>query len=888
MSNNGFLDMLGSMGLGVVNMLPGLITGVPEIIEAQLAAQAKESGMSPIIVGSITPLISQMYGSLLDWVTGSNGRALQASDFLGNPTTRALQQAKIYNATYKRILDSAGVMRMADSDLEAALRAIYGNDRWSAEKDSLSSEVLGGIFKQNREGVAKTARSIVYDMFDRLGINVETGEGISGDPGDRQIAATTWSMQAGEAFNSLLSDALFTPVDGQFRSRSLSQREVGEIAKEFFRDRPEVLNRLTTDDEGRGRLSREDINTFNRHLERIAGGIDNMKDALGRNLSMQQAREIAQGIYGFDIMRDPHSQTFAAVSETMKQVMLATGIKSDQLFGNRETGDPGYLGSAWQMLGNAGLHREVIGNIALATSIYAHGSHSNAFGVSNEDRKQAIQSVMANIELSGDTERLAAMYTAWADKNGKEDNKQSISDFLKTLHDQRIDLNNLNSVSDEQLKALGIDRKTVNSFIGSAELRQRRTSLDPYLNASLYESRQMSGRAEILKNFKKSLEQAGVSEDKINKLQEALFSSNAGSIQTKAAELGLSADQLRALRTAYTNADSYAKSFNIDWVSEKQLQRQTEIYRNYGSMERYAAQDLTTSVLQYFKTHGDKATLADAVSVALFGHTGVIKDDSVAAKFVDGSLFASEKSQEQELTQARAYAYRNWKEKKGNEKLTYKDFLKDVSSNNININDAAELIKKYGSVEGYKQWKQSHNKGDVHRFKLAAANDDLVSAAKGLKKYLTDPDPDPEQYLTAIWADLTNRNADSTGVSDLQLLRNNYDYVSETYGKEKADALIRYAEAKETVNKLEKDDVTSNKTPVEPTNNTERPKNSTDGAPNKTPVELTNNTEGLKNNTDSVKLLTSAINGLKDVILGRSTATAQTMHSLSTTKGQTA
>lgn len=730
------LDGLGGFGLGLVNMLPGLVTGVPDIIQAQLMAQAKEGNISPMVVQMTAPMISGIYGNLLDWLTGSSDRPLMASDFLNNPTTRQLQRARLYNTTHSMLLDKSGIETMADADLEAALIAIYGKEKWETEKDSLSAKLLGGVFSQNRKNIAKTARSITYDMFDRMGINIETGEGYEPDwdfvdEDVRKYLARTRARQTSEALNDLISSAMFDArkgEDGKFKfySRSLTQQEVSEIAAEYFRSRPDMIDRLAVNSvDDRGKFTDEDQTQFKQYLERIATGVDNMKDALGRNLTMQQAREIARGIYGFDMMSEAHSTVFQAATETIKQVMLTTGMKSEDLFGDPEKNIPGYMGKALQMYGNTGMHREVMGNLALASSIYTHGTKSNAFGISTDEFQAQVMSEMGNIEMSGLTEQAGAAYLAWARDKGLPVGKESITKFLETAKKEKI---NLSAITEGDYTKLGINKTDAQQYVGTQLLRETRAVVDPYLNAEIFEQQQTAAREQIRAQFIKEMGLDNPDSKEAKEISQALFNYGAREfdqwLRNNQARLGLEGKHIQNAVGAYTNANNYARHHNILWISDAQLERRKQIIRDYGSMERYASNDLTTSVLQYFKAHGEKATLADAVSVALFGHTGVIKDDSTAAKFIDGSMFAGSISKQKELEEAQAYAYNRWQQ--NHPGGTFAEFRQAMEEKFL------DPEKLRGTGDDFAEWNKSggNKEKDIKALKEAIRADDIVEAEK--------------------------------------------------------------------------------------------------------------------------------------------------------------
>lgn len=733
------LDGLGGFGLGLINMLPGLVTGVPDIIQAQLMAQAKEGNISPMVVQMTAPMISGVYGNLLDWLTGSSDQPLMASDFLNNPTTRQLQRARLYNTTHSMLLDKVGIEKMAEKDLRVALEAIYGKERWESEKDSISSKILSGVFSQNRKNIAKTARSITYDMFDRMGIDIETGKGLI-DPAEwnkytedekeaLKMLVQRRASETSEALNDLISSAMFDgkkSADGRdvkFYSRSLTQQEVSEIAAEYFRRRPDLIDAVTPGADGRGSFGKEDQTQFKQYLERIATGVDNMKDALGRNLTMQQAREIARGIYGFDMMSEAHSTVFQAATETIKQVMLTTGMKSEDLFGDPEKNIPGYMGKALQMYGTTGMHREVMGNLALASSIYTHGTKSNAFGISTDEFQAQVMSEMGNIEMSGLTEQAGAAYLAWARDKGLPVGKESITKFIETAKKEKI---NLSAITDRDYETLKIKKTDAQQYVGTQLLRETRAVVDPYLNAEIFEQQQTAAREQLRAKVIEDI--GGLTAEQEATIKQALFNGDATSFDKVIRELKLDPTQVQNAVNAYTNAYNYARHHNILWISDAQLERRKEIIRDYGSMERYASNDLTTSVLQYFKAHGDKATLADAVSVALFGHTGVIKDDSTAAKFIDGRMFASNISEQKKLEEARAYAYDRWKD--DNPNGTYEEFAQAMSQD---FTDAEGLRLRFDkSGKDFADWDKSGGSKDkaIKTLNEAKLTSDIAEAEK--------------------------------------------------------------------------------------------------------------------------------------------------------------
>jgi hypothetical protein len=422
-------------------------------------------------------------------------------------------------------------------------------------------------------------------------------------------------------------------------------------------------------------------------------------------------------------------------------------------------------------------------------------------------------SEMGNIEMSGLTEQAGAAYLAWVRKNDKQVGKESIAEFLKTAKDKRI---NLSAITDDDYETLKINKTEAQQYVGTQLLRETRAVVDPYLNAEIFEQQQTAARAQLRAEVIAAIG-GGLKEDQQAAIEQALFNGDATSFDAVIRKLGLDETQVKNAVNAYTNAYNYARHHNILWISDAQLERRKEIIRDYGSMERYASNDLTTSVLQYFKAKGEDATLADAVSVALFGHTGVIKDDSTAAKFIDGSMFASKQLEEKRLEDAQGYRYAVWKEgRKKDEDSSWAAFIADKDWSGSHL-DPDTLIGK-GNTQAYKDYLK--NTGEVarnnHQLKLAKADHAIKSAEAELKKVAeadgtkvkANADGDG-QYLTIKELDGLNTNEEK-----LEKLRSaKYGTtLRNTYGSKYIDAAIEYYESLVKREKLKASDPAKTKT----------------------------------------------------------------------------
>jgi hypothetical protein len=402
-------------------------------------------------------------------------------------------------------------------------------------------------------------------------------------------------------------------------------------------------------------------------------------------------------------------------------------------------------------------------------------------------------SEMGNIEMSGLTEQAGAAYLAWARKKGKSVDKKSIAEFLEFAKKEGI---NLSAITDNDYGVLGIEKTEAQQYVGTQLLRETRAVVDPYLNAEIFEQQQTAAREQLRAQFIKEMGLENPDSKEAKEISQALFNYGAREfdqwLKDNQGRLNLKGEHIQAAVGAYTNASNYARHHNILWISDAQLERRKQIIRDYGSMERYASNDLTTSVLQYFKAHGDKATLADAVSVALFGHTGVIKDDSTAAKFIDGSLFASSMTQQKELEAARAYAYNRWKN--ANPGGTYAAFEKAMSEAGKWANTEGLRTHFDESGKDFADWDKSGPNKDknIKELNEAIRTNEIAEAVKrrddafdrvmdevSLKAEYTEPGKpksSEELFNLAEFADMTTAKAKAGH------MRGNKDALMKKYG----------------------------------------------------------------------------------------------------------
>ena len=312
MSENTLLELLSSLPTGLLSMLPSLITGAPELLQQYLNKQAEEGDMPPIAAQMLGGIATEIYGEIIDWATGTSDSTVRASDYLGNSTTRSRmlrQRARAYRAMTTGTLLDQRLAESAEQDVEAFFASWYSDlpedqraEQIAGAKDSVWGKLLASAGRQIRDEISRTSRSIVAEIY--------------GDPADVNTAdARALYEQVGGRINQLLYER-----GARYGAGSLSAADVREIAMEFARANREDLASTDTRTAALERMER--------HIEHVAQGIDNVRDAIGRNTTVQQARAHMAAIYGSDFSITS-AETFAALSQNLKGMFGGLGVTTE-------------------------------------------------------------------------------------------------------------------------------------------------------------------------------------------------------------------------------------------------------------------------------------------------------------------------------------------------------------------------------------------------------------------------------------------------------------------------------------------------------------------------------------------------------------------------------
>lgn len=452
MAENWLQDTLTTFGTGMINQLPMLIRTAPQLMSSMLP-----EGTPPVVTQIATGMLNNLWGMGLDALTGTSKSDIRASDYLNNPTARSLLLAREARRT-KRNLGSEFAQEYLESaakrQTEDLARSIYG-DNYSTQMDSWGYKIIESGIKSSREESAKTTARLIAEATFRgqsLGgvdfsapVNMSKATLDAMSPEQRaiteqQMAQNRAAQQNQAAWMTRAVDRAFfggLAEDGVTRvghvSGSLSRAEVAQLVSEFSRN---------------GGFSGSDRDSVERDLrnyvQRIATGVDNVKQVLGSNTTSAQAQAFISGMYGFNVASN-NPAAFNAITANIRDIAARTGMTPEEL-GNAKSG---YVGLMTQSLAGLGIKQHAAATMGVMLGALNHGQESGIYGMSSGEHAAMTAQRLRYEEISGVNEDSSIALLAWADRNGKDITNLTDADranFLKDMAAAGVDLADTASV----------------------------------------------------------------------------------------------------------------------------------------------------------------------------------------------------------------------------------------------------------------------------------------------------------------------------------------------------------------------------------------------------------------------------------------------------------
>ena len=431
-SNSGFADWFSGLAVDSLDTLPPLTMAIPNLA----SSLAAEQGLPPIAVQLLNTGITKGLGWALNWATGTGKSDIRASDLLKNPNDFRINQIIVERKALRAIEGfNTDFIKKDNQDLAKKVldQVFAGMDPSEYQNGALYNILSSGLTASGRSSV-----TIAKDVIETLAANRKVvsynGQPLnfgSLDPDNKAVA------DAAKEFASKLTESINSMMFGDASGRkaitgSLSRSEVSQVLQSAAE---------------RGLISGKDgyDEQLRSYVARIAEGVDNVRGALGRNVSLSEATSYMKTIFGVDVAR-MSPQAFAAAASGMRQLSGATGIDTSDIFGDQKSGTVGTMQVISAMAKGTGIKQHRIGTMALALAAVSEGQSSGLWDVSDTENMAAVGGRMMEDELSGRNINLAILFHAWAEKNGKDLKNLEAADYRRFISENTIDPGNFMAV----------------------------------------------------------------------------------------------------------------------------------------------------------------------------------------------------------------------------------------------------------------------------------------------------------------------------------------------------------------------------------------------------------------------------------------------------------
>ena len=369
---------LGALGNNGINTLLVLLRSLPQATQQLLASN---QDLGPVLGGLAGNAAKKAIDWTYDALSGTRDSDLRLSQRIGSTYVQAmrLRDRNIATRRFKneyRINRALAAASAADSTqaVNTAIREIYGAD--AKVEDSFGAGLIRSIYRENAE---KAYEAGVVGFRDALA----TGANVNA----KFRTADNIQLLGREVMRASLGYVDEQGIRHASITKSLSTDEVRSAVAEFTK-----LGGFS------GGSAENNLKEMKDYLRKIAGGVDNIRQVMGDNVSLDQAKAMISGLTGTSAAAT-NADVFERMSARFRDMSYATGI------GDKEW----RMGTAAarQALDPFGIPQAISAGVGVnIAGAWAMGRNKH-IGVSDRDWQQVAVGIAAKPHIDGSAQRAA-------------------------------------------------------------------------------------------------------------------------------------------------------------------------------------------------------------------------------------------------------------------------------------------------------------------------------------------------------------------------------------------------------------------------------------------------------------------------------------------------
>lgn len=449
MSDFNFDDVISGMpsmlAEGGINLIGQIVRGgglggmVDMFIPPDIAKNNPQ--IAGLVKQFVTPMLKRLNDEFVDLITGTGGMDVPMSVFAnsrGYAYNLYNRQHTLRSTDLRDRQKAAGNLGYYNAGDEAkrlfgaAFADVLGYTDAGSSSLIEDNSVIGSIIEnlgstqlKEFQGIGRGIyANILNDDAARFGGELDKATGrLKFDDTSKNLAAYGATDLSKRLINS------FYGVDGERKFGSLSISDVDALT-DVAQSRTRAQDFIVTDARGKvdTNASQAHLEDYNKRIaatvERLAVGVDNVRDVLGRQVSAGDALKFLSQMSGSNVA-NMGSAAIAALSSDFRDV----GIRNDM--DAKEFAELAKTGTAYYS--RFGINQGIGYRMELDRLKSWGSGESQVVGYSDEDKVADERRLMANREMYGLSENVRTAYAAYIGQTNGEISQKSFDDFIKKV-----------------------------------------------------------------------------------------------------------------------------------------------------------------------------------------------------------------------------------------------------------------------------------------------------------------------------------------------------------------------------------------------------------------------------------------------------------------------